>query len=257
MTAFFVIMVFFFVPNDSKEVLRREPIDWFGAFLISAGLCAICFALTDAETSPHGWATSYIIAALVLGTVACGLFVWLQYRLKYPLMPPSIWRYPQFPRVIATYFLGFTAFSGVLVFSYTLMWQLVFGKNAIGVCLLTSVRPLNLVGRNMEYPVMAYRAANEFCGVIYPSSNLWHHPPYRCAIMHPRRGNPPSLKQTDNHLLGDDIPISPVNDHRCRILLPSLFPLRSRISPEKASLRRGRSLHLPHVPRLRSRCRSQ
>ena len=133
MTALFVIMVFMFVPNDSKQVTRREPIDWFGAILISAGLCAICFALTDAETSPKGWGTDYIIVALVLGVVACSLFVWLQCRLDYPLMPPSLWRYPQFSRVISTYFLGFTAFSGVLIFSYTLMWQLVFGRNAIGV----------------------------------------------------------------------------------------------------------------------------
>lgn len=133
MTAVFVIMVYCFVPNDSKTITRREPIDWFGALLISAGLCGICFALTDAETSPNGWGTDYIIVALVLGVASCALFIWLQCRLEYPLMPASIWRYPQFPRVIATYFLGFTTFSGVLVFSYTLLWQLVFGRNAIGV----------------------------------------------------------------------------------------------------------------------------
>ena len=126
-------MVFFFVPSDSRDVTRRVPIDWFGAFLISGGLCAFCFGLTDAETSPEGWATSYIIVSLVLGVGCLILFVWLQSRLKYPLMPLSIWRYPQFPRVLSTYFLGYTAFAGVLVFNYTLAWQLVFGRNAIGV----------------------------------------------------------------------------------------------------------------------------
>ena len=133
MTVCFVVAVYFFVPNDARTVTRREPIDWFGALLVSAGLCSFCFALTDAETSPNGWATSYIIVALILGVVCIGLFIWLQARLKYPLMPLTIWRYPQFPRVIATYFLGFTTFAGVLVFNYTLMWQLVFGRNAVGV----------------------------------------------------------------------------------------------------------------------------
>ena len=133
LTVVFTIVVFIFVPSDSRPVVRREPIDWFGAFLVSAGLCAICFALTEGDIAPNGWATPYIIVALVLGTVFLIAFVVLQSRLRYPLMPLSIWRYPQFPRVILTYFLGFTTFAGVIIFNYLLMWQLVFGKNAIGV----------------------------------------------------------------------------------------------------------------------------
>jgi hypothetical protein len=100
---------------------------------VSAGLCSFCFALTDAETSPDGWATNYIIVALIAGVAFIAVFIFLQSRLKYPLMPLTIWRYPQFPRVIATYFLGFTTFAGVLVFNYSLMWQLVYRRNAIGV----------------------------------------------------------------------------------------------------------------------------
>ena len=133
LTSLFVLAVFFFVPNDTRPITRREPIDWFGAFLVSAGLCSFCFALTDAETSPHGWATSYIIVSLILGVAFVGFFIWLQSRLQYPLMPLSIWRYPQFCRVIGAYFLGYTTFAGVLIFNYSLMWQLVFGRNAIGV----------------------------------------------------------------------------------------------------------------------------
>jgi len=133
MTTCFVVAVYFFVPTDHREITRREPIDWFGALLVSGGLCGLCFALTDGETSPNAWATSYIICAITLGIGSLVLFVWLQSRLQYPLMPLSIWRYPQFPRVIGTYFLGFTTFGGVLVFNYTLMWQLVDGRQAVGV----------------------------------------------------------------------------------------------------------------------------
>ena len=133
LSASFVLAIYFFVPNDVRPVSRREPIDWFGAFLVSAGLCSFCFGLTDADTSSNGWATNYIIISLILGFLGIVLFAWLQSKLRYPLIPPSIWRYPQFPRVILTYFLGFTTFAGVLIFNYTLMWQLVFGRNAIGV----------------------------------------------------------------------------------------------------------------------------
>src|SRR5579862_4728332 len=133
LTICFAVAVFFFVPNDHRQITRREPIDWFGALLVSGGLCALCFSLTDGETSPEAWATSYIIASLVLGVLCLALFVWLQARLQYPLLHLSIFRYPQFPRVIMTYFLGFTTFAGVLVFNYTLMWQLVDGRKAVGV----------------------------------------------------------------------------------------------------------------------------
>jgi hypothetical protein len=133
LTIFFAVAVFFFVPNDPREFTRREPIDWFGALLVSSGLCIFCFALTDAETSSDGWETNYIIVALILGPALIILFIWLQSRLKYPLVPPSIWRYPQFSRVIATYFLGFMTFGGVLIFNYMLEWQLVFHRNALGV----------------------------------------------------------------------------------------------------------------------------
>lgn len=158
MTACFVVAVYLFVPNDARTVTRREPIDWFGALLVSAGLCSFCFALTDAETSPDGWATSYIIASLILGVVCIGLFILLQARLKYPLMPLTIWRYPQFPRVIATYFLGFTTFAGVLVFNYTLMWQIVFGRNAVGVW--SCIQRVVTVGCNMEHPVVVNRTSD-------------------------------------------------------------------------------------------------
>lgn len=152
----FVGIIFLFVPNDARQITRREPIDWFGALLVSAGLCLFCFGLTDADTSPDGWVTSYIIISLILGLACVGLFVWLQLRLKYPLIPPSLLRYPQFPRVILTYFLGFTTFAGVLIYNYMLMWQLVFGRNALGVC-PSIVRLTDTIGGYLEHPVMVDR----------------------------------------------------------------------------------------------------
>jgi hypothetical protein len=183
LTGCFVVAVLYFVPNDSRQVTRREPIDWFGAFLVSGGLCCFCFALTDAEVTADGWRTSYIIAGLIIGPACILLFIWLQARLEYPLMPLSIWRYPQFPRVIGTYFLGSTTFGGVLVFNYTLMWQLVFGRNALG------VHPFHKthVGCNMEYPIMVNRSTHKFRRIVHPTPCIRHNPPYCCRNRNPRR----------------------------------------------------------------------
>ena len=252
MTACFVVAVFFFVPNDSRSVSRREPIDWFGALLVSAGLCSFCFALTDAETSPHGWATSYIIVSLVLGVACIGMFIWLQARLNYPLMPLKIFRYPQFPRVIATYFLGFTTFAGVLVFNYSLMWQLVFGRKAVGVY---PVLKYNLTtGRNMEYPTLDNRTTDKLCRIVHSTSCIRYHFTHSRRDGHPRCGTPSSATISRRHLLGYDLPIPPAHDHGCRILVSRLLSLRSRIRPKTSSLGRGWGIYFSHVSRFGYRC---
>jgi MFS family permease len=225
LTVVFVGMVFFFVPSDSRQVSRREPIDWFGAFLVSAGLCAICFALTDAETTAKGWATPYIIVAILLGTLCIALFLWLQARLRYPLMPYSIWRYPQFPRVILTYFLGFTTFAGVLVFNYSLCWQLVYKRNAVG------VRPhhqLRLtIGGYLEYSFVGNGSSNKFHRVIHSTPSFGNYTSDSGRVGHLWRCSSSSSPTTKPTVLGNDLPIPPFDDCRCRILLPRVLVVRA------------------------------
>ncbi|KII86695.1 hypothetical protein PLICRDRAFT_55610 [Plicaturopsis crispa FD-325 SS-3] len=96
------------IPPDlplPAEIDRR--VDWIGAALITIGLVLIVFVLSDGEVAPNGWATSYIIALLVIGVAFVALFLaWQRYlegvqanpnttRSRWtppPLMKVSIWK---------------------------------------------------------------------------------------------------------------------------------------------------------------------
>jgi MFS family permease len=90
------------VPYENID--RR--VDWLGAFLVTAALVFICFALADGPIAPAEFKTGYIIALLVLGVVLLAVFVLWQHYLERvhetpetaqawwtppPLMKVSVW----------------------------------------------------------------------------------------------------------------------------------------------------------------------
>ncbi|KAF4568237.1 hypothetical protein EYR40_010365 [Pleurotus pulmonarius] len=66
--------------EEGEEEDRR--VDWLGAFLVTAGLVLIVFVLSDGEVAPRQWATSYIIALLVIGCLFLGVFMAWQHFLQ-------------------------------------------------------------------------------------------------------------------------------------------------------------------------------
>ncbi|CCM06311.1 uncharacterized protein FIBRA_08562 [Fibroporia radiculosa] len=59
--------------GPSLELDRR--VDWLGAFLVTAGLVLVVFALSDGTIAPEGWRTGYIIALLVIGVLLLGAYI--------------------------------------------------------------------------------------------------------------------------------------------------------------------------------------
>ena len=57
-------------------------VDWIGAFLVTAGLVFIVFALSDGPIAPEEFKTSYIIALLVVGFVLLVAFIFWQRYLE-------------------------------------------------------------------------------------------------------------------------------------------------------------------------------
>lgn len=72
----------------------RDPevdrLDWLGAGLAAAGLGAATWGLTAA--GQRGWTSPAVWAALAVGAVLLGLFVFSQAREKRPMMPLSLYR---------------------------------------------------------------------------------------------------------------------------------------------------------------------
>ena len=143
-----------FIDEDipSEEVDKR--IDWLGAFLVTAGLIFVIFALGQGKTASQGWATpcksskfdsrsnlemfsgligiSDIIALLVLGVITIVLFLyWQNYLEKIhdnpdspysvftppPLMKLSIWTRAN-GRIAAMMTIGFVQRSAFFSWSF-------------------------------------------------------------------------------------------------------------------------------------------
>ena len=69
----------------------RDPsvrIDWPGTVLVAAGLVAVVYGLSEADTA--GWGAPATIALLVSGVVLLAVFVLVEQRVQHPLLPLRI-----------------------------------------------------------------------------------------------------------------------------------------------------------------------
>ena len=91
-----------------------EPLDWVGAFLVTIGLGSIVFGLIE---SANLGLDSYIVIGLVSGgTVMLVIFLFVESKIKSPMMPLSLFRSRTFSGAnILTFFL-YAALSGALFF---------------------------------------------------------------------------------------------------------------------------------------------
>ncbi|KAK0200895.1 efflux transporter [Desarmillaria ectypa] len=98
LTLLFLLMGLWSIPKDEPSTEADRRIDWLGAFLVTTGLVLIVFVLSDGEIAPNKWATSYIIALLIVGVLVIGLFLAWQWYLERvqlnPKAPYSIWTPP-------------------------------------------------------------------------------------------------------------------------------------------------------------------
>src|SRR6516165_3433298 len=76
------------------RLMTRQPrdpsvhIDWPGTVLVAAGLVAIVYGLSEADTA--GWGAPATIALLVAGVVLLAAFVLVEMRVAHPLLPLRI-----------------------------------------------------------------------------------------------------------------------------------------------------------------------
>lgn len=80
------------IPSDVEERRKMNvKMDWLGTMTIPTGIILVVFALTDSSGAPNGWATSYIIATMVIGVVFLALAVYVEgWVADAPLLPFDI-----------------------------------------------------------------------------------------------------------------------------------------------------------------------
>jgi predicted MFS family arabinose efflux permease len=111
----------------------KKSVDWIGAFLITAGLLALLFALTEGNVV--GWSTPWVSVLIVISVILVVLFVlWQRYLEKTgkraPIMKVSIFKSMRFSAAMMTMALFFSSFNGFLVYA-TYFYQNFQGLSAL------------------------------------------------------------------------------------------------------------------------------
>ncbi|KAK4126631.1 MFS general substrate transporter [Parathielavia appendiculata] len=125
LAAFAISAAAIFVIPPPRDPLRedgtpRPSIDWLGAVLVTVGLLALLFALTEGNVV--GWNTPWVGVLIVVSLILIALFVFWQSHLEKtgklaPIMKVSNFRNPQFSAAMAIMAVFFSAFNGFLVFA--------------------------------------------------------------------------------------------------------------------------------------------
>ncbi|KAL2256098.1 hypothetical protein VTK26DRAFT_2193 [Humicola hyalothermophila] len=107
-------------PLEDDNGPTKASIDWPGAFLITGGLLALLFALSEGNVV--GWSTPWVPVLIVVSLILVAAFVFWQRHLEKtqkltPIMKVSIFRNPQFSAAMVIMTLLFGSFSGFLVYA--------------------------------------------------------------------------------------------------------------------------------------------
>ncbi|CAO1634310.1 unnamed protein product [Parajaminaea phylloscopi] len=104
-------------PNKASRREDGQGFDWWGTVTAISGLVLFNFAWNQAGVV--GWDTPYVPVLLVVGLALIVLFLWVETRVRFPLVPQEIWT-TQNSIVLACVALGWSSF-GIWNF-YSVRW---------------------------------------------------------------------------------------------------------------------------------------
>jgi EmrB/QacA subfamily drug resistance transporter len=112
--AILVILISYWRAPESRVDQRGKQEDWLGAVLVTAGLGGIVYGLI--ESSNAGFGRLKVIGALLVGSLALGLFLIVEIRADNPMLPLALFKSRNFAGAnLLTLFL-YAALSGALFF---------------------------------------------------------------------------------------------------------------------------------------------
>ncbi|KAK3390818.1 major facilitator superfamily-domain-containing protein [Podospora didyma] len=125
LAAIIAVAAIFIIPPPKhtlhdEGVTAKASVDWLGAFLITSGLLALLFALTEGNIV--GWSTPWVPVLIVVSVILIVLFVFWQQRLEKggkrpPLMRISMFHSKKFSAAMVVMALFFSSFNGMLVYT--------------------------------------------------------------------------------------------------------------------------------------------
>ncbi|KAG8819832.1 hypothetical protein FRC19_009491 [Serendipita sp. 401] len=138
----------FSIGKDPSQHEVDTRVDWLGAFLVTAGLVLLTYALSDGPT--QGWSSGLIISCLVLSVVFVSLFLlWERHLINNTTFPPlmqlNIWKRAN-GRFAAMQLIGFLEWAS---FTSFIFWITLYYQNYLRLSpILTMVRflPMAVMG---------------------------------------------------------------------------------------------------------------
>jgi hypothetical protein len=128
----FAILGYFIIPAMEQEPLRPDlstfdRLDGWGAITGVSGLILINFAWNQAAVV--GWQVPYTYVLLIVGILVLGLFVFLEGRAAYPLLPRTALK-GEVGWVLGCIATGWSSF-GILVFYYYEIMGNILGNSGL------------------------------------------------------------------------------------------------------------------------------
>ena len=132
------------VPESSNAAKGR--LDWLGAILATLGLGALVYGLI--ESSSLGFAHPAVLSSLVIAIVLLGIFVFVEARIRNPMLPLSLFRSRTFTGTNLLTFLLYGALGGTLFFLPLNLIQVQrYSPTAAGAALLPLILIIFLLSR--------------------------------------------------------------------------------------------------------------
>jgi EmrB/QacA subfamily drug resistance transporter len=124
----------------------QDPLDWRGVLSVTAGLFALVFGFSHAEST--SWTDHYTLASFVVAVILLGTFVSVQLRSKYPLLPLRVILDRNRGGALVAMLVAGSGMFGVFLFlTYYLQETLGFSPVLTGVAFLPMVLALSLTAQ--------------------------------------------------------------------------------------------------------------
>jgi EmrB/QacA subfamily drug resistance transporter len=141
-----LVLTMWHVPESRDEEVVNERLDWGGTLLATLGIGGLVYGLT--ESARLGFQNPWLLLSIGLGLVFLIAFVWLESRLKSPMMPLGLFRSANFSGSNLMTLLLYSALSGALFFfPFNLIQVQGYSPTAAGAAMLPFILILFLLSR--------------------------------------------------------------------------------------------------------------
>ncbi|MCU0495414.1 MAG: MFS transporter [Chloroflexaceae bacterium] len=144
--ALVVLAVLWWRVPEQRSPMAGEPLDWWGALLVTLGLGGLVFGLI--EVPYLGFSNPLVFGPLLGGVLLLGLFLLVEARSQQPMLPLALFRSRTFSGANLLTLLLYAALGGALFFvPFNLIQVQGYGPTAAGAALLPLILCLSLLSR--------------------------------------------------------------------------------------------------------------